>query len=288
MKIIRLLIVWLTLQVTSAFAFHEGDGRAPFMIDKMNGWKMKYTDTAIMVLRTADGGKNWMDVSPTVLEAAARSQDATSFQEIAALCPLDAQRAWMAVILKDRVVLEFTSSGGRQWRKSIGPGAMEGLAISFLDEQIGFILDSSDPAAGIMKKEVYGTQDGGRHWVPLTSPDIEGMSYYSTGITFRSPQVGWVTGTYHGVPSAPFFRTEDGGKSWGLQKLTFPPDYQGGYADTYPPVFTGTDKKRGYLPVKLVRHDPPPGHYAWVNYETADGGVTWRLPASGVQSMPDN
>jgi hypothetical protein len=69
--------------------------------------------------------------------------------------------------------------------------------------------------------------------------------------------------------------------------LKFPPDYEGGYADTYPPVFTGADKKQGYLPVKLVRHDPQPGHYAWVNYETDDGGATWHLPASGVQSMPD-
>jgi hypothetical protein len=159
-------------------------------------------------------------------------------------------------------------------------------AINFLDEKNGFLLNSSDPAAGLMKKEVFGTQDGGKYWASLTSPNIKGVRFYTTGIAFRSPKVGWVTGTYHGVPDAPLFRTEDGGKSWSLQKLTFPPDYQGGYADIYPPVFIGADKMHGYLPVKLDRHEPQPNHYAWVNYESTDGGMTWQLPAWGVQSSP--
>jgi hypothetical protein len=35
----------------------------------------------------------------------------------------------------------------------------------------------------------------------------------------------------------------------------------------------------------LARHDPPPNHRAWVNYENEDGGKTWHLPASGVPSV---
>jgi hypothetical protein len=156
-----------------------------------------------------------------------------------------------------------------------------------VDEQTGFLLNSSDTAAGHQLKEVYATYDGGQHWTQLASPNLEGMGYYTTGIAFRSPKVGWVTGTYHGPPEAPLFRTDDGGETWSVQKLTFPDDYQGGYANTFPPVFIGADKMHGYLPVKLVRHDPQPGHYAWLNYETDDGGITWHLPASGVQSVPD-
>jgi photosystem II stability/assembly factor-like uncharacterized protein len=252
-----------------------------FMVDKMNGWKMAYMSGVEAVLRTADGGKHWMDVSPPVLADAAKGQDAVDLEESTAICPLDAQRAWMAVTLKDRVMLEFTSSGGRHWTEIMGPPAMVAVNISFLDEQTGFVLDSSDTAAGHQLKEIYATYDGGQRWKNLTSPNLEGMGYYTTGITFRSPLEGWVTGTYHGAPAAPLFRTEDGGKTWNVQKLTFPRDYQGGYADIYRPVFIGAGKMHGYLPVNLVRHDPPPDRRAWVNYETDDGGLTWHAPGSG-------
>lgn len=288
MKIFPSLLLGAVLHGNAAFASPQGDEPKPFMADPLNGWKMACTDKAMAVMCTTDGGNSWTDESPPVLAAATNSQDATSFESITALCPLDARRAWLAVVLKNQVTLEYTSSGGRHWRESMGPVAMEGVAISFLDEQTGFILDSSGPAAGLMKKEVYGTQDGGRHWVPRASPDLEDTAYYTTGITFRSPQVGWVTGTYHGAPDTPLFHTTDGGKTWRLQLFDIPADYRGGYADTYPPVFIRADRKHGYLPVKLVRHEPKPGHSAWVNYETDDGGTTWHLPASAFQSTSDN
>jgi photosystem II stability/assembly factor-like uncharacterized protein len=287
MKIIQALVLCAILQGSVTLASADGDQPKPFMIDKVNGWKMELTDKAMTVMRTTDGGKNWIDVSPPVLAAAAKNQDSDLFEDMTSLCPLDAKHAWMAVILKDRVMLEFTSSGGRHWRESVGPTAMEEVSISFLDESTGFVLSSSDPAAGTMKKSVFGTNDGARNWESLASPELEGTSYYTTGISFRSSKVGWVTGTYHGVPDAPLFRTEDGGKTWRLQMLEFPADYQGGYANVDPPLFIGSDRLKGYLPVTLVRHEPQPGHLAWVNYETEDGGVTWHLPTSGVQSSPD-
>ena len=38
---------------------------------------------------------------------------------------------------------------------------------------------------------------------------------------------------------------------------------------------------------KTFPSEPQP-HYAWVNYESDDGGMTWHPPAWGVQSMPWN
>jgi hypothetical protein len=135
-----------------------------------------------------------------------------------------------------------------------------------------------------MDKRVFGTEDGGGHWYVLTPPPV--ASCYPTGISFRSRSDGWITATYHGGEDAPLYRTQDGGKTWSLQKLSIPAEYQGGYADTYPPVFSGADKRKGILKVRLVRHQPQHEHSAWAKYETEDGGASWHLPASGIQPEP--
>jgi dienelactone hydrolase len=164
-------------------------------------------------------------------------------------------------------------------------GAGGTTSLSFVDDRNGFLLASSDPAAGLMTKNIYATTDGGATWQPRPSPDAH--SYYATGIAFRSSAEGWITGTYHGGDACPLYHTRNGAGSWALQKLPIPDEYRGGYADSYPPVFIGEDRGHGYLPVKLVRHDPPPGHWAWVNYESDDGGATWHLPAAGVASLTE-
>jgi hypothetical protein len=265
----------------------------PMMVDHSNGWWKKSTEKSSIILHTRDGGRHWIDVSPPALAIAVKKMLAEFDRgdlvcEIAALCPLDAQHAWVSVTQPDSntVLLEYTADAGRRWRESIAPIATENASISFVGERNGFLLATSSPAAGHMDKKVYGTVDGGKRWSVLTPPPAPGC--YPTGISFRSPSDGWITATYHGGDDAPLYRTQDGGKSWKLQKLNVPGDYQGGYVDTYPPVFIGPDKKRGYLPVKLVRHAPKPGHYAWVTFETVDGGITWHVPASGVASVLDD
>jgi hypothetical protein len=128
---------------------------------------------------------------------------------------------------------------------------------------------------------VYATTDSGVHWQKVTPPPENGMSYYPTGMIFRSTQEGWITATYHGAPDVPLFHTRDGGKTWELQRLDIPPEFVGGYADTYPPFFYtvyGKPFLKGQLPVKLVRHEPAPDHTAWRYFYTEDGGATWHLP----------
>jgi len=262
----------------------------PMMVDASNGWWCKVTAKEAVILRTSDGGKRWTDVSPSDLPGAVKQLFANaldgSLDQLVTLDVLDAQRAWASILpSNDRVIwLEFTADGGRHWTKKVAPIVADSVDLSFLDDRRGFLLACSPPAAGKMSKNVYGTEDGGERWYLLFAPDA--VSFYPTGISFRSPLDGWISGTYHGGDDVPLYRTTDGGKSWQLQKFPIPDDYLGGYADTYSPIFIGADRRKGYLPVKLVRHEPAPDHCAWVNYESGDGGETWHLPAAGVSSVP--
>jgi photosystem II stability/assembly factor-like uncharacterized protein len=261
----------------------------PLVVDASTGWGQKITDSGWQIWHTQDGGRHWTDVSPPGLSGGAEKPRAGHRDArpapAATLSAIDPQRAWVAIIPAEESVvrLDATADAGQHWKETITPVVADTAHISFPDGRLGFLLALGDPAAGLMMKKVYGTRDGGEHWAELSPPPA--VSCYPTGISFRSPRDGWITATYHGGDDAPLYRTGDGGKTWQLQKLDLPAEYRGGYANTYPPVFAGADKKKGWLPVELVRHDPKPGHFAWLNYETEDGGETWHLPATGVPSV---
>ncbi len=254
----------------------------PVIGGPLHGWKLKETQKESAVLHTLDHGRHWLDRSPPALKravadimAAHLDESARLMPDVAALCPLDAHRAWISITAPNSkdVLLEYTDDDGKHWKESVAPVAADHASISFVDELHGFLLAMSSPAAGHMAKEAYGTQDGGKRWKRLTPPPIP--SCYPTGISFRSPLDGWITASYRGGDEAPFYRTRDA-RTWKLQRLNIPDDYRGGYAETFPPVFTGVRKRMGFLPVKLVRHTPQPDHEAWVVFLTEDGGATWR------------
>lgn len=256
-------------------------------------WRQHVKDKESKTLHTTDGGKHWIDVSPAAMTDVVRkqpddSQGAEFLDGLVALKPLDGQRAWLAFPSTDwkQIIFEYTADGGNHWQQKTARLGVGDICIDFLDDRRGFLLltggrDADGRGVGQHFKRVYGTEDGGRSWRVLASPP--GRSCIPTGITFRNPAEGWITASYRGDDYFPLYRTVDGGKSWQLQKPEIPPDYQGGYANMAPPVFTGKDKLKGYLPVHLVLHSPPPDHEAEVNYETEDGGATWHLPASGVR-----
>lgn len=261
-----------------------------FMFGASEGWKQKATEKESAILHTRDGGGHWLDVTPAPLPPVVKKLIAGGEDYLvpqnASFCPLDGRRAWASIVPGGAaMLLEYTADGGKHWRESSLQTNEDAADICFLDETHGFLLATSMPAAGHMDKQVYATDDAGAHWRRMNVPALEtGLSYYTTGISFRSATNGWITGTYHGAPDVPVFYTRDGGRTWALQNLPVPADYLGGYGNAYPPVFSGKGKLHGYLPVHLVRHDPPPDHSADVNFETDDGGLTWHLPKSNVKS----
>ena len=266
------------------------DGRAQEAVKSVAGvaWRLDTDGETPALFHAKPGGGGWADVSPAALSKMAKeTPDPTFYEQNCAVCPLDKDHAWIAIDLGGRVVVDYTSSGGKTWVEKNGPPASESVSISFVDQSHGFALTARG-SLGNHWEWVYETSDGGDDWKEMGSPTREGSSYYSDGIVFRTRLEGWITASYHGVPDAPLFHTVDGAKSWSLQAFPIPEDYRGGYATTYPPSFFGENKMRGILPVELVRHEPAPDHTATVDYETDDGGATWHLPKTGVHSTNFN
>jgi hypothetical protein len=215
-------------------------------------WRLDTDGKSPALFHAKPRRRGWVDVSPFALSQMAKeTPDPSFFEQKCALCALDTNHAWVAINLGGRVVLEYTSSGGKHWVEKSGPPASEWVSISFLDDRQGFVLNASG-SLGNHHERVYQTSDGGEHWKETASPTRDGSSYYADGIVFRTPLEGWITASYHGVPDAPLFHTEDGGKSWSLQVLPIPEAYRGGYATTYPPAFFGEKKMRGVRPVELA------------------------------------
>jgi hypothetical protein len=142
---------------------------------------------------------------------------------------------------------------------------------SFHTEGSSWILTTSGPALGSMSKVLFRTDDKGKSWIRLGNI-TNGLPGYVTGMTFRNQNEGWITAEYRGTEydasHAPLYHSKDGGKTWSLQVIPVPKNYR--FANAYPPLFDGTDKKHGILPVEMVDDV----HHL-VIYETNDGGQTW-------------
>ena len=252
------------------------------------GWAVAGSPRGYIVLRTENGGRHWQNVSPAGFTRHApydRNEDIYDSSVGSAF--LDTQFGWVAVVGQVHghaaMRVDKTLDGGRHWGHTHFPvqNVGESVNVQFIDRRHGFILALSDPAAGLMEKQVYRTGDGGMHWQRMSRPDREGKesyAFYPTGMTFRSAVEGWVTATYHGEPDAPFMHTRDAGRTWHVQPLPVPWIYDDGYADTEPPQFFGPRARQGVFVARLVNNNhPKSGRVETGFFATRDGGRHWRL-----------
>lgn len=181
---------------------------------------------------------------------------------------------------ENEVIIWHSSDKGQTWEESTLPAKeswekemnKETLFVSLHSKEEAipsWLLITSDPAMGLMGKMIYQSEDNGTTWAfkgDLTQV-ISGS--YITGISFRDDRVGWITGTYHGGPAIPLYRTDDNGLTWNVQEIDVPSQYD--YGNVYPPKFDTANKQIGILPIEFTggeRRDK-------VEYKTTDGGETW-------------
>ena len=232
-------------------------------------------------LRTTDGGKSWIDVSPP-------SVPNRSFQH--AQFFLDANHAWIGEVSRtadacaSAVTTFMTSDGGLTWQQG-GTIALKpekptsGVfdvpgpfgAMHFIDQQHGWILVSATaanphPGGMVDPTLLYSTVDGGLHWkLVATNPGQSALggasgcptAYYqpASNAVFTSATSGWLAITC--PPNIAALKTEDGGATWSIKPLSCTCQvWQPQYLDSTHAVITGTQGST-------------------VLVATEDGGATW-------------
>ena len=249
------------------------------MIDATTGWAI----AGKAVLRTADGGNHWRDVTPPRHPLAPGS--AADF--------FTASMTWIAIPQADQTTTQLfhTGDGGQSWQQS----AVQALfvrQITFIDAQHGWILAGNEKTGGPAEiVSVLRTTDGGKLWLNVsnafpadaTPPGHLPYGGQKSGIRFVNASTGWVTGTVFANSLAWLYVTHDGGSTWNQQALPLPPNVPPAQLLIQPPTFfSATD---GLLPVRfsdlLTNRD-----IATVIYVTHDGGTTWRstMPVSAALS----
>jgi len=263
------------------------------MVDSKTGWALTKNG---QILRTANGGATWADVSI--------SQPPLPVQvpPMIGTCFFDGQTAFVATNAgtdnQPKIVVYRTSDKGSTWDRTTitttldwEKGDIGGVKISFADASNGYLMITGTPGAGQMAKSLYRTTDGGKTFsfirditgITDAAGTMNGVAGYPTGMTFSTPETGFVTCSYSAYTFVLMFKTTDGGTTWKLWSLPVPAAYENlspannYYADAYPPVFFGEQKKTGVVMLDFVQD----GKHVMQSYRTTDGGGTWTLgPAS--------
>ena len=256
------------------------------MINASVGWG---SDSNGHIMRTTDGGRSWMDVTPPNLPA-----EYGSFF-------LDPQSAWIYDSYNPEDYLMHTADGGKTWTQlvqspptvpfedvSYGP-----WVVTFDNERDGWA-ESGHVGAGSGDVTLYGTHDSGATWnrIMLSDPpDATYQGWYPGDLGFCnacSDRVYYdpmrmivVHGDYPGanpLGSVLVSRSTDLGKTWKDQILPLPGmAFAGDYVVPLQPVFL--DTKDGLLPfefcVSQVEFDVSQANNGLAVYATHDGGLTW-------------
>ena len=190
------------------------------------------------VLKTADGGKSWRQV----MEPRNRT-------DLSQVLLSSAKEGWTIASAGGTIL--HTTDGGDTWNEMPAPDLGFGGNIR-THAAIGSTYFYLTWGQG--GNHLFQTTDAGKKWVDLTTKLPLGGYGSSTRLAFADPKHGYFVTS---VDGGKLGRTEDGGKTWQLQKTEDKAGYDG-------PRICFVDKERGWysLPNGAV-------------YATIDAGKTW-------------
>jgi photosystem II stability/assembly factor-like uncharacterized protein len=174
------------------------------VVSRKVAWLGGYNGT---VLRTADGGRTWINASPA-------GASGLQFRDIAAFSATRAVAMAAGTGTDSR--LYATDDGGRSWTlayENTNPQAFFDC-MAFFNPQHGLVL--SDPVDG--KFRILSTRDGGRDWtvlpnagMPAALPGEAGFAASGECLTTVGHKAWFGSG---GSTAARVFTSRDGGLTW--------------------------------------------------------------------------
>jgi photosystem II stability/assembly factor-like uncharacterized protein len=279
-------------------------------LDAQNAWVTMQAGDKFSIFHTYNGGGLWLE-TPLLDEGSGVSQ--ISFA--------NPENGWLLFEKKvdtggQAVDIFRTNDGGNSWLRINGvdstTGALRGAlpyvgsktGISFHSASVGWITGSVTDSKRLL---LYMTSDGGFNW----TPQMLSLPAGTTGIvTTFVPQFSTATNGILPVlfssttKKVAFYRTQDGGKTWGIDgttadistTLSFASDNQAwaiGSGNNAGNLYSSSDAGRNWEQLakpdatvkKLVNLDLLSATHGWVLadtgdntvslFQTADGGKSW-------------
>ncbi|MFV1857986.1 MAG: WD40/YVTN/BNR-like repeat-containing protein [Anaerolineales bacterium] len=226
----------------------------------------------IRVLRTADGGQTWREVTPP--------EDNALMTDVAGIYSAGTS-AWVIYLGTDRVWQ--TTDGGSTWIASEAGYTMgQYSTLEFTGPQQGWMLQEVESGLGSQLVALFRTIDGGESWQEIINPyeseDLQ--SCFKTGISFFETEIGWVTYDCQGNYVEAFLDvSSDGGETWEEGQLPLPDgaaeSTDQGWCYSESPRLTS--ERSGSLIVKCVVLEGSVVTESSYLYRTDDAGETWEM-----------
>jgi len=237
------------------------------------------------VLKTADGGQQWCDVTgqrlATELKLIAQSwfESAGGASNIVAFP--NPWTAWITVgnTAKDQVQVWHTSDGGGKWKETtLYPAVRGGLGYTYLSA-----VGNHDAWAFCQTQGLAGSTFNTLWRTSLTDPTWTAVWHGRTGVRFFNGRNGIDTGATLVSNAVPLSHNNDAGTSWGSGQISIPsgPFYASAAS------LTIVNSKVAVVPVLLApANATKSGAVELKFYRTTNDGVSWqKLPKSPVHTM---
>lgn len=240
------------------------------MVDASRGYALGDGSDTYRVLRTTDGGRDWVDITP----------GRGTYRATSAIT-IEGRRLWFATRIRNRrFAVEQSNDGGSTWKQSLpfrdrrgAPAAGQPFSI---DGRHLYLAVNEGAAAGSSGQALFTSSDGGHSWRFVSgtqngsNPRSQQLPFGcdKDGFGFATPRRGFAGGYCAG--GFPFFyRTDDGGRTWHRQLLPVP---QQCACETTAPTFFGPSV--GVLSVYGFAGTGPGRPFLRVLW-TQDGGTDW-------------